>query len=75
MKDTVEQMTLDFFQNCDVPEGVSVTFDQGIDLNDDVVGRSRYERLYSVRSNYGRGKSLSSSKTFARAQSSGVPLK
>ena len=44
-------MTLDLFQNCDVPEEVSVTFDPEIDLDDDAVGRSRYERFYSVRSN------------------------
>ena len=43
-------MTLDLFQNCDVPEEVSVTFDPEVDLNDDAVGRSRYERFYSVRS-------------------------
>ena len=47
-------MTLDLFQNCDVPEEVSVTFDPEVDLNDDAVGRSRYERFYSVRSNYAR---------------------
>ena len=50
-KDSVEQMTLDLFQNCDVLEEVSVTFDTEIDLDDDAVGRSRYERFYSVRSN------------------------
>ena len=54
IKDSVEQMTLDLFQNCDVPEEVSVTFDPEVDLNDDAVGRSRYERFYSVRSNYAR---------------------
>ena len=54
IKDSVEQMTLDLFQNCDVPEEVSVTFDPEVDLNDDAVGRSRYERFYSVRSNYTR---------------------
>ena len=47
-----DQMTLDLFQNCDVPEEVSVTFDPEVD--DDAVGRSRYERFYSVRSNYAR---------------------
>ena len=51
IKDSVEQITLDLFQNCDVPEEVSVTFDPEVDLNDDAVGRSRYERFYSVRSN------------------------
>ena len=50
IKDSVEQITLDLFQNCDVPEEVSVTFDPEVDLNDDAVGRSRYERFYSVRS-------------------------
>ena len=54
IKDSVEQITLDLFQNCDVPEEVSVTFDPEVDLNDDAVGRSRYERFYSVRSNYAR---------------------
>ena len=54
IKDSVEQMALDLFQNCDVPEEVSVTFDPEVDLNDDAVGRSRYERFYSVRSNYAR---------------------
>ena len=40
--------TLDLFQNCDVPEEVSVTFDPELDLNDDAVDRSPYERFYSV---------------------------
>ena len=31
-----------------------VTFDPEVDFNDDAVGRSRYERFYSVRSNYAR---------------------
>ena len=53
IKDSVEQITLDLFQNCVVPE-VSVNFE--VDLNHNAIGRSRYER-------------------FARAQSSGVPLK
>ena len=44
-------MTLDFFQNCDVPD---VTFDTEVDLNDDAVGRSRCALFYSVRSNYAR---------------------
>ena len=39
---------------CDVPEEVSVSFDPEVDLNDDAIGRSRYERFYSVRSNYAR---------------------
>ena len=30
------------------------TFDAEVDLNDDAVGRTRYERFYSVRSNYAR---------------------
>ena len=46
----VEQITLDLFRNCDVPEEVSGTFDPEVDLNDDAVGRSRYERFYSVHS-------------------------
>ena len=44
IKDYVEQMALDLFQNCDVPMEVSVTFDPGIDLDDDAVGRFGYER-------------------------------
>ena len=43
-------MILDLFQNCDVPEEVSGTFDLEADLNDDAVGRSRHVRFYSVRS-------------------------
>ena len=27
IKDSLEQITLDLFQNCDIPEEVSVTFD------------------------------------------------
>ena len=46
---SVEQITLDLFQNCDVPEEVSGTVDPEVDLNDDATGRSRYERFYSVR--------------------------
>ena len=53
IKSSVEQITLDLFQNFDVPD-VSVTFDPEVDLNDEAVGRSRYERLYAVRSNYAR---------------------
>ena len=41
----MEQMRLDLFQNCDVPEEVSVTFDPEIDLDDDTVGTS--ERFYA----------------------------
>ena len=52
-----------------MPEEVSVTFDPEVDLNDDAVGRSRYERFYSVRSNYARENMYS--KTFTRVQSSG----
>ena len=37
MKKTVEQITLDLFQDCDVPEEVSGNFDTEVDLNDDVV--------------------------------------
>ena len=40
----------DIFQNCDVPEEVSGTFDPEVDLNDDALGRSCYELFYSVRS-------------------------
>ena len=40
---TVQQITLNLFQNCDVPEEVSGTFDPEVDLNNDDVGRSRYE--------------------------------
>ena len=40
-------MTLGLFQNCDVPEEVSVTFDP----DDDAVVGSHYEQLYSVRTN------------------------
>ena len=32
IKDFVEQMTLDLFQNCDVPEEASVIFDPEVDL-------------------------------------------
>ena len=38
------------FQNCDVSEEVSGTFDVEVDLNDDAVGGSRQEQFYSVRS-------------------------
>ena len=51
IRDSVEQITLDLFKNCDLPEKVSGTFDQEVDLNDDALGRSRYERFYSVRNN------------------------
>ena len=44
INDSVEQLALDLFQNCDVAEEVSVTFDPWIDLDDDAVGRSGYER-------------------------------
>ena len=39
-----------------MPEEVSVTFDPEVDVSDDVVGRSRYERFYSISSNYTRKK-------------------
>ena len=39
------------FITFDVPEEKSVSFEQEVDLNDDAVGKSRYERFYSVRSN------------------------
>ena len=42
------------FISFDVPEEISVTFDPKVDLNGDAVGRSRYERFYSVRINYAR---------------------
>ena len=58
IKDSVEQIKLDLFQNCDVPEEVSVTFDPEVHSNDDAVGRCRYERFYCVRSNYA-GENLS----------------
>ena len=45
-KDSIEQMVLDLFQNCDVPEEVSVTFDPEIDLDDDTAGRCRYEFFF-----------------------------
>ena len=37
-----------------MPEQVRVTFDPEVDFSSDAVGRSRYERFYSVRSNYAR---------------------
>ena len=46
IKDSVEQITLDLFQNYDVPEEVSVSFDPEIDLNGDALGRSRYQRFH-----------------------------
>ena len=55
MKDSVQQITLNIFQNFDVPDEISVLFDPEVDLNDDAIGRSRYEGFYSVRSNYARG--------------------
>ena len=51
IKDSVKQMALDLFQNCDVPEEVIVTFDPEIDLDDDTAGRCRYELGGSVCSN------------------------
>ena len=42
-------MTLDLFQNFKIAEEVSVTFDPEVDLNDDAVARSQYERFYSVK--------------------------
>ena len=44
IKDSVEQIILHFFQNCGMPEKVSVTFDPEVDLSDDAVGRSPYSR-------------------------------
>ena len=46
------------FISFDVPEEISVTFDPKLDLNDDAVGRSGYERFYSFRSPIMRQKSL-----------------
>ena len=54
-QDSVEQISLlDLLKQIDVPEEVSVASDPEVDLNDDAVGRSRYERFYSVHSNYAR---------------------
>ena len=39
-KDSLEQMTLDLFWNCDMPGEVIVAFDAEIDLDDDAIGRS-----------------------------------
>ena len=50
IKDLIEQITLDLFQNCDMSEEVNGTVDPEVDLNDYAFGRSRYERFYSVRS-------------------------
>ena len=36
----LEQITLDLFQNCDLPGELSGTFDPEIDLNNDADGRS-----------------------------------
>ena len=66
---------LNLFQNCDVPEEVSGTFDPEIDFEDDAVShrlsyarRSRYERFYSVLSIYQLGERKSEpSMTFTRA--------
>ena len=41
MKESVEQMTFDLFQNIDVHDGVSVSFDPEVVLNDNAVGRFR----------------------------------
>ena len=73
IKDSVEQTTLDLSQNCDVLEEISVNFDPEVDLNDDSVGRSRYERFYSVRSNCAR-ENQSLRKCSRQSESSGVPL-
>ena len=37
IKYSAEQITLDSFQKCDLPEEVSATFDLDVDLNDDAV--------------------------------------
>ena len=46
--------SLDLFEIFYVPEEISVTSDPEVDFSDDAVGRSRYERFHSVRSNYAR---------------------
>ena len=73
IKDSVEQITLDLFHLMWLRK--CVCFDPEKDLNDDAVGRSRYEQFYSVRSNLICERKSESSKTFARVQSSGMPLK
>ena len=73
IKDSAEQITWDLFQNCDVPEEVTVTFDPEVDLNDNAVGRSCYKQFYFVHRKLCERKSKSSK--FVRTQSSAVPLK
>ena len=63
---TAEQITLDIFQNCDVPEEESLTFDPEVDLNDDAVGKARYERFFLFAAGE-NATETQSSKTFARA--------
>ena len=43
IKDSVEQIKLDYFQNCDVHEEVGITFDSA-DVTIDSV-RSNYEKI------------------------------
>ena len=49
-----------------MPEEESLTFDPEVDLNDDAVGKARYERFFFVRSRRKCDKNSKSSKTFAR---------
>ena len=51
IKESVEQMASDLFKKCEVPEELSVTFGSEAALDDDSVGRSRYERFYCVHIN------------------------
>ena len=46
IKEATEQIALDLFQSCDVPEELSEAFDAEVALNDDAVGRSRHELVY-----------------------------
>ena len=51
MQGRVRIATILQLHQSDVPEEGSVTFDPEVDLSDDALGRSRYERVYSVHSN------------------------
>ena len=51
IKESAEQIALDLFQNCDVPEELSEAFDVEVVLNDDAVGRSRHERTRGLSCN------------------------
>ena len=73
---TAEQITLDIFQNCDVPEEESLTFDPEVDLNDDAVGKARYERFFFCSQPAKMRQKLSLRRRSREpTQSSGVPLK